>query len=65
MPLFEDVQIEVNRIFGKDADAVLVIPCGRGFEVMIGSDGFTITDWSDMDLIEQLFSMFQNNQLTN
>lgn len=63
MPLFEDVQIEVNRIFGEDADMVSIVPLnsGFGFNVSVGAEGFDITDWSEMDLIDELFQYFQRD----
>lgn len=63
MPLFEDVQIEVNRIFGEDASMVSITPMssGYGFHVSVGADGYDVTDWSEMDRINELFEYFQRD----
>ena len=57
MIYFEDVQNEVNRVFGKDAGVVDIIENAGGYDIMIEEmlDGFSISDWSEMDQVEELY----------
>ena len=57
MIYFEDVQNEVNRVFGKDAGVVDIIENASGYDIMIEEmlDGFSISDWSEMDQVEELY----------
>lgn len=57
MIYFEDIQNEINRVFGKDADIVDIVQNGTSFDITIEEmlDGFTISDWSEMDQVEELY----------
>lgn len=56
----EDILIAVREVFGVDAGMVDVIDRNTGgFHVCVGAEGYDILDWSDMDLVDELYRYFE------